>query len=58
MWPPVVVILQEGWQPIGPLVAVLPDAAISPLPQTSLDEAFGLAVCLRAIGFGKAVLDA
>ena len=33
-------------------------SGIGPLPSDGLDEAFGLAVGLRAIGFGEAMFDA
>ena len=46
----VVVVVQEGWQEGSALVAGVVRTRIGPLAGDGLDEAFGLAVGLRAVG--------
>ena len=48
------IVMKEG----STVVAGLIRSGISPLAGDGLDEALGLAIGLRAIGFGEAVFDA
>ena len=53
-----VVVAQESGQPSSALRAVCPHTPVSPFAQARLDEAFGFAVGLRAVGTGEGMFDA
>ena len=58
MRPLVVVVVIPGRQGEISFCGVAPVSGLGPLAQCGLDEAFGLAVGLRALGPGAAVLQA
>lgn len=53
-----VVVMKVVGKEGSPVVTGVIRASISPLAGDGLDEAFGLAVCLRAIGFGEEMCEA
>ena len=53
-----IVVVEEERGTLGAVVAGVIGTGVSPLASEGLDEAFGLAVGLGAIGFGEEVLEA
>jgi hypothetical protein len=53
-----IVVMEEEREEGGAVDTGVVGAGISPLAGDGLDEAFGLAVGLRAIGFGEEMADA
>jgi hypothetical protein len=53
-----VIVMKVVWKEGGPVVAGVVGAGEGPLAGDGLDEALGLAVGLRAIGFGEEMADA
>jgi hypothetical protein len=53
-----IVVMEIEWEERGAVVRGVIRTGISPLASEGLDEAFGLAVCLRAIGSGEEMLEA
>ena len=53
-----VIVVEEGSQITGALVARVVGTRVGPLAGEGLDKAFGLAIGLRAIGFGEGVFQA
>lgn len=52
-----VVEVKPSWEPEAALSGAGVGAAVGPLPEGGLDEAFGFTVGTRPIGFGEAVAD-
>ena len=53
-----VIVMEEEGKEGGAVVAGVVGAGIGPLAGDGLDEAFGLAVGLRTIGFGEEMFEA
>ena len=53
-----IVVVEVEREEGGAVVAGVIRTSVSPLAGEGLDEAFGLAVGLRAVGFGEEMLDA
>lgn len=53
-----IVVMEVEWEERGALVTGVVRAGISPLASDGLDEAFGLAIGLRAIGTSEEVTQA
>ena len=53
-----VIVMEIEREERGAVVTGVVRAGVSPLTSDGLDEAFGLAICLSAIGSGKEMADA
>ena len=53
-----IVVMEIGWEALGAVVTGVVRAGVGPLAGEGLDEAFGLAVGLGAIGFGEEMFEA
>jgi hypothetical protein len=53
-----IVVVEVEWEEGGAVITGVVGASISPLAGERLDEAFGLAVGLWAVGTGEAMLEA
>ena len=53
-----IVVVEVEWEEAGAVITGVIGAGVSPLAGEGLDEAFGLAVGLRAIGFGEEMFEA
>ena len=53
-----VIVMKIGGKECSSVVAGVVRTGIGPLAGDGLDEAFGLAVCLKAIGFSEEVSEA
>ena len=53
-----IVVMEVEGEEGGAVVTGVVGASISPLPSDGLDEAFGLAIGLGAIGFGEEMFEA
>ena len=53
-----VIVMEIEREERGAVVTEVVRAGVSPLTSDGLDEAFGLAICLSAIGSGKEMADA
>lgn len=53
-----IVVMEIEWEERGALDTGVVRACISPLASDGLDEAFGLAIGLRAIGSGEEMAEA
>ena len=53
-----IVVMEEEWEEGSAVVGGVVRTSVSPLAGDGLDEAFGLAVGLRSIRFGKEMLEA
>jgi hypothetical protein len=53
-----IIVVEIEWEVLGAVITGVVGAGVSPLAGEGLDEAFGLAVGLRAIGFGEEMFEA
>ena len=53
-----IVVMEVAWEEGSAVVTGIIRAGVSPLSGDGLDEAFGLAIGLWAIGFGEEMLEA
>ena len=53
-----IVVMEKEREESGAVITGVVGASVGPLASDGLDEAFGLAVGLRAIGFGEAMDEA
>ena len=53
-----IIVMKEEREELSAVVTGVIGTSISPLPSDGLDEAFGLAIGLRAIGSGEEMADA
>ena len=53
-----IVVVEVAWEEGGAMVTGVVGASVSPLSGDGLDEAFGLTIGLRAIGFSEEMFEA
>lgn len=58
MWAVEIVVVEVEWEAGSAVVAGVVGTGVGPLAGDGLDEAFGLAIGLGAVGFGEEMLEA